>query len=96
MTRRARLGLGIVGGSLVAPCLPLYLARTMTRSQTSDGGGDQIAWGWELHTLRGFYKAMTYMRPEEQPQQMLALNLVLAVVYAGVLAALVYFVLPRR
>ncbi len=35
------------------------------------------------------------MRPEEQPQRMYAINVGLAALYAGVIALLVYLILPR-
>lgn len=92
MTRRVLVSL--VAGALACPWLPLYVARSMTRAQTGEGG-DRIGYDWQFHTLPGFLDAMQYMRPEESPELYLAIDLALAVVYAGLLAWLVHLVLAR-
>ena len=71
------------------PFLPLYLERTMVRSQLSGRQGDRIDLGVSARTLRGFLSDRRYMRPEQQPEIFLALNVTLMMGYAtaiGVLA----------
>ena len=64
--------------------LPLYIAQTMTRSQT-ERGGDIIDWGLKLRTLYSFWSDYNYFRPEENFFFWLALNLALACLYALVI-----------
>jgi len=64
--------------------LPLYIERTMTRSQM-ESGGDIISWGWKLRTLYSFWSDYNYFRPEENFFFWLVLNLALACLYALVI-----------
>ncbi|MGI9055349.1 MAG: hypothetical protein ACR2F2_06045 [Pyrinomonadaceae bacterium] len=64
--------------------LPLYIKRTMIRSQTK--GGDVIDYGWEIETLYGYLSDSNYFRPEQDFSFWLAVNLGLACFYAFVIA----------
>lgn len=61
--------------------LPLYIARTMTRSQMSEGG-DVISWGLRFTTLISYWSDMNYFRPEEKFFVWLGVNCLLASIYA--------------
>ena len=74
--------------------LPFYIQRTITRSQTS--GGDVIDYGWKARTLYGYIFDYNYFRPEEYYALYLAVNIVLACVFALVIAfVIVLFIMSR-
>lgn len=93
MRRGARLSIGLAVGAASCPFLPLYVARDMTRSFMTGGGGDRISYDWSLHTLGGFVEKMRYMDAEQHPRLMLAGNVGLALVYAAVIAMIIYWML---
>ncbi len=74
--------------------LPLYVERTMTRSQTS--GGDIIDYEWKIRTLYGFLSNYNYFRPEEYFAFLLAVNLGLACLYAFLIALVIVLLLVYR
>ena len=71
--------------------LPLFIERTMIRSQTS--GGDVIDYEWKIRTLYGFLSNYNYFRPEEYFAVSLAVNLILAFVYAFIAALFVFLLI---
>ncbi|HTE49291.1 MAG TPA: hypothetical protein VK698_00350 [Kofleriaceae bacterium] len=85
-------------GLAVAPVLPLYPRRVMTRS-SGESGGDGISWAWERVSLRHFVDGLRYMSPEERPRLHLWLNLGLCALYAALVATALFLVwrgLARR
>ncbi len=96
MRRSLRISTSVGVGVAVAPFVPLYVTREMTRAFMTGGGGDRVTYGWSLHTLGGFLQEVQYMRPEQFPQRMLALNVALAVGYALLLAWIVDTVRVKR
>lgn len=48
-----RRALAVILGLGIAPWVPLYARRSMTRA-FGERGGDSISWGFELSTLPGF------------------------------------------
>lgn len=87
------IGLFIAALPLVS-FLPLYIKRTMIRSQTP--GGDVIDYEWKILTLYGFLSDYNLFRPEEYFTFFLAVNLVLACVYAFVIALAIVLLLAYR
>ena len=67
------------------PFLPLYVVETMTRSFVSGSGGDVISYHLELRTFAGVIEGLRYARPEEPYELFLALNGLLALVYAALI-----------
>ncbi len=84
-----------IAALLLVPFLPLYIERTMTRSQM-ESGGDIISWGWKFRTLYSFWSDYKYFRPEENFFFWLALNLALACLYALVITLCVALLLAYR
>ena len=84
MKRIFQLAALFIGALLLVPFLPLYIERTMTRSQM-ESGGDIVSWGWKLRTLYSFWSDYNYFRPEENFFFWLVLNLALACLYALVI-----------
>lgn len=76
--------------------LPLYIERTMTRSQVMGNGGDIIDYEWEIRTLYGFLSDYNYFRPEEYFSFLLAVNLGLACVYAFIIALFIVLLIVYR
>lgn len=66
--------------------LPLFVERTMTRSQTSGGSGDTIDWSWKIRTFYDLSSNLKFSRPEENFAFYLAVNIVLALLYSFVFA----------
>lgn len=60
--------------------LPLFVQKTMTRSQTS--GGDIIDYDWQVRTFYGFLSASKYPQPEENFAFYFLLNFALACFYS--------------
>lgn len=72
-------------GSLIpVSFLPLYVEQTMTRRQTPRG--DAIDYGWKIRTLYGYVSDYNYFRPEENFAFYLAVNILLACVYAFIIS----------
>ena len=91
MKARLRFPAIFVVALLAVPNLPFYVERTLTRSMLKDGVGDLIEYGWALRSLTGFWADYRYFRPEQQPELWLAINITLAILYAG----LITFILNR-
>jgi hypothetical protein len=70
----------------VVPFLPLYVQRTMTRSQHIGHVGDVIEWGWAVCTLSRCWSNYSYLRSELNQTFWLGVNLALAIVYAALIA----------
>jgi hypothetical protein len=81
---------------LLVPFLPLYVKRTMLRSWRVDHLGDVIEWGWKLRTLNDYWSNYNYYRPEQKPALWLGVNLVLALIYALMIAFGVDWVMAWR
>lgn len=64
--------------------LPLFIQKTMTRSQTASG--DVIDYGWKFRTFYAFMSNYEYFRPEENFFFWLVMNFGLACLYALVVA----------
>lgn len=71
--------------------LPLFIERTMTRSQTF--GGDVIDYNWKITTLYGYISNFHYFRPEEHFAFYFIVNVALAFVYALLISG-GFFLLP--
>ncbi len=69
--------------------LPLFIERTMIRSQVMGNGGDVIHYDWKIRTLYGFLSNYKYFRPEEYFSFLLAVNLILACIYALIVALVI-------
>jgi hypothetical protein len=95
MRRSLRILIGLAAGAAIAPLLPIYVSRDMTRAFMVGGGGDRIEYGWSFHRLGEFLEAMQYMRPEQTPQRLLAINLGVAAVCGLVIALIVMLALGR-
>ncbi len=95
MKRLSRSAIVLAAALALVPFLPLYVARTMTRSFQAGSGGDIIEWGWRLSTLRSYWLDYRYFRPEEQPAFWLAVNLALGLVYALAITFLIDRLLVR-
>ena len=76
------------GSLILVSFLPLYVGRTMTRSQTF--GGDVIDYDWKIRTLYGYISGYDYFRPEEHFAFYLAVNVVLAFIYAFIISGGIY------
>lgn len=72
------------GSLILVSFLPLFIERTMTRSQTF--GGDVIDYGWKTRTLYGYISDYKYFRPEENFVFYLAVNILLALIYAFIIS----------
>ncbi|HMS39916.1 MAG TPA: hypothetical protein PKE69_06810 [Pyrinomonadaceae bacterium] len=70
--------------------LPLFFERTMIRSQVMGNGGDVIRYDWKIRTFYGFLSNYEYFRPEEYFSFLLAVNLILACVYAFIVAFIIF------
>ena len=70
--------------------LPLFIQKTMTRSQAS--GGDVIDYDWKFRTFYGFLSNYAYFRPEENFFFWLMVNFCLACFYAFVVAFVIVFI----
>lgn len=81
MSRRTRILLGAL--TAIVPFLPLYVARTMVRAQVIGHAGDRITYGWRRVSLPEYLDVLAFMRPEQAPHAVLALDLALALLYAG-------------
>lgn len=58
----------------------------MIRSWEVSRAGDVIEFGWQFSTLRSYWNDYSFLRPEQQPEFWLVVNLALAVIYAFVTA----------
>jgi hypothetical protein len=71
--------------------LPLYIERTMTHIMFADGSGGTVEWGWKICTLRTFFSDYRYFRHNPHPELWIAMNVILALIYASIIA----FILSR-
>jgi hypothetical protein len=79
--------------------LPLYIERTMTHIMFADGSGGTVEWGWKLCTLRTFFSDYRYFRHNPHPELWIAMNVLLALSYASMIAFVVSRLLncgPKR
>lgn len=67
----------------------------MLRSWQVERAGDVIEWGWKVCTLESYWSNYRYFRPEQNPAWWLGVNLVLAFIYALLIALIVDRVLMR-
>jgi hypothetical protein len=79
----------------LAALVPLYVEQTMTRVMFVDGRGEAIEWGWKLCTLRTFFSDYRYFRRYPHAELWIAMNIVLAFIYATILASIAKVVLRR-
>lgn len=78
----------------IVSSLPFYIQKTMIRSQTS--GGDVIYYEWKFRTLYNYVFDYDYFRPEENFAFFLAVNVVLACIFAFIIAfVIVLFIMSR-
>ena len=82
------LGVGLA----VAPFLPVYPARVMTRSFVIGGAGDEISYSYELGSIPAYFEHLHYARHEDYVMLIMALDLLLALLVATAIAALVFLV----
>jgi hypothetical protein len=68
--------------------LPLYIERTMTHIMFADGSGGTVEWGWKLCTLRTFFSDYRYFRHNPHPDLWIAMNVILTLSYALIIALL--------
>ncbi len=68
----------------------------MVRSQHAGRVGDLITFGFSLRTLAGIVSDLRYMRPEQHPGLVLAMNGVLLLIYAVGAALIVDRLVERR
>jgi hypothetical protein len=76
--------------------LPLYIERTMTHVMFAHGGGGTIEWGWKRCTLRTFFSDYRYFRHNPHPELWIAMNVILALIYALIIAYFVSRILATR
>lgn len=88
MKRFFRSAVLFFGSLIPVSFLPLYLKRTMTRSQTPRG--DVIDYDWKIRTLYGYISDYDYFRPEENFVFYLGVNIALACVYAFIISGGVF------
>jgi hypothetical protein len=86
MKRLLRFVIVLAISLALVPFLPLYVERTMTRSWRVDHVGDVVDMGWQLTSLSRYWSDYQYLRPEQEPAFWFMVNLVLALVYALVVA----------
>jgi hypothetical protein len=96
MKRTLRFSLVLAAALAVVPFLPLYIERTMMRSMVIGHAGDVIEWGWRVRTLADYWSDYKYFTREQEPAMWLGVNLVLAFIYALVIALIVDRILARR
>ncbi|MEY2495734.1 MAG: hypothetical protein QOJ45_2226 [Verrucomicrobiota bacterium] len=68
--------------------LPLYIERTMTHIMFADGSGGTVEWGRKVCTLRTFFSDYRYFRHNPHPELWIAMNILLALSYALIIALL--------
>lgn len=83
MPRKARFVVVLAVACAALPFAPLFIQRTMVRSQHGGRVGDLITYGFSLRTLSGIVSDLRYMRPEQHPGLVLAANGVLLLIYAA-------------
>jgi hypothetical protein len=79
--------------------LPLYIERTMTHIMFADGSGGTVKWGWKVCTLRTFFSDYRYFRHNPHPELWIAMNILLALIYAliiGFLLSRLFYRGPKR
>lgn len=81
MKRKLRFAVFFISALSLAPFLPLYFKRTMT---WTDGG--YVTWGLKFSTLVNYLSDYNYFRPEEKFFHWLAVNFMLALIYASLIA----------
>ncbi len=81
MKQKLRLTILFIVVLSLVPFLPLYVKRTMT---WTDNGF--VTWGWRFNTLVNYLSDYNYFRPEEEFFHWLAVNLMLALIYALLIA----------
>ncbi len=84
MKRKIRFAVLFSAALCLALFLPLFIAPQMTRSQTT--GGDVIDWGLKFTSLINYWSERNYFRPEENFFVWLAVNCLLALIYALLVA----------
>ena len=86
----SRLRVSVVAAAIVAtlalPHLPLFVERTMTRSNVIGGSGDSIDWGWRATSLVAYVSDYRTMRPEERPTLWLCVDVALLGAYVVLVA----------
>jgi hypothetical protein len=99
MGKPSRTRISIVAATIVAtlalPRLPLFIERTMTRSNVIGGWGDTITWGWKATSLVAYVSDYRYMRPEEQPMLWLCVDVALLGAYVALVALSIRWVMIR-
>ena len=89
MKRTLRIALIFVAALGVVPFLPLYIERTMLRSWQVGHAGDIVEWGWRLSTLASYWSKYARFSRAQDPAFWLGVNLLLAFIYALVVALIV-------
>lgn len=93
--RLKRLFYSGLAGLVLPTLLPIYPAHQLIRSSVIGVPGDRITERWRMVQIDDFLDDYPYMRPEDSPQLMLAVNLGIAVVLGLLTAFLVYKLLVR-
>jgi hypothetical protein len=86
MKRPLRFLLLFAVALMLVPFLPVYIERTMLRSWLVNPPGTIVEWGWKVCSLSSFWSDYSYFSREQEPAFWLKVNLVLAFIYALVLA----------
>src|SRR5437762_11325364 len=89
MKRGFRLLIIFLLALAAVPFLPLYIEWTLMRSWRVDRLGDEITWGWRICTLADYWSNYTHQTREQDPAFWLKVNVVLAVLYALLIAIIV-------
>jgi len=89
MKRIYRFAIFLVAALAVVPFLPLYIQRTMLRSWRVDRAGDMVEWGWRISTLKSYWSNYNHFSREQNPALWLGVNLMLAFIYALVVALII-------
>jgi hypothetical protein len=80
----------------IVSLLPLYVERTMRHIMFADGSGGTVEWSWKVCTLRTFFSDYRYFRHDPHPELWIAMNVLLALVYASVIGLLVNRLFNRK
>lgn len=87
-------------GLAVAPLLPVYPQRVMTRAMVIGHDGDVVSYGYEFGSIPAYFEHLRYVRHEDYALLLLGIDFTLALAVAAAIGSVPYVatrrVLARR